>query len=84
MTLQAVVELVLAVGAVLLLARDMRRAWLDQLRRPITLLVAASSHLAAPVPLHLRHVRANRPASHPGVVGDQPAQHRRRPLPAGW
>jgi hypothetical protein len=42
MTLQAVVELVLAVGAVLLLARDMRRAWLDQLRRPITLLVAAS------------------------------------------
>src|SRR6185503_9545727 len=42
MTLQSVVELVLAVGAVLLLARDMRRAWLDQLRRPITLLVAAS------------------------------------------
>jgi len=42
MTLQAVVELVLAVGAVLLLARDMRRARLDQLRRPITLLMAAS------------------------------------------
>jgi hypothetical protein len=42
MTLQAAVELVLAVGAVLLLARDMRRAWLDQLRRPITLLMAAS------------------------------------------
>jgi hypothetical protein len=42
MTLQAVVELVLGVGAVLLLARDMRRAWLDQLRRPITLLMAAS------------------------------------------
>ena len=41
MTLQRVVELVLAVGAVLLLARDMRRAWLDQLRRPITLLMAA-------------------------------------------
>jgi len=42
MTLQSVVELVLAVGAVLLLTRDMRRAWLDQLRRPITLLMAAS------------------------------------------
>jgi hypothetical protein len=40
-TLQSVVELVLAVGAVLLLARDMRRAWLDQFRRPITLLMAA-------------------------------------------
>jgi hypothetical protein len=42
MTLQTMVELVLGVGAVLLLARDMRRAWLDQLRRPITLLMAAS------------------------------------------
>jgi hypothetical protein len=41
MTLQSMVELVLGVGAVLLLARDMRRAWLDQLRRPITLLMAA-------------------------------------------
>ncbi len=41
MTLQSVIELVLAGGAVLLLARDMRRAWLDQLRRPITLLMAA-------------------------------------------
>jgi peptidoglycan/LPS O-acetylase OafA/YrhL len=41
MTLQAVIELVLALGAVLLLARDMRRAWLDQLRRPVTLLMAA-------------------------------------------
>jgi hypothetical protein len=41
MGLQSVVELVLGVGAVLLLARDLRRAWLDQLRRPITLLMAA-------------------------------------------
>jgi hypothetical protein len=40
-TLQSVIEVVLALGAVLLLARDMRRAWLDQLRRPITLLMAA-------------------------------------------
>jgi hypothetical protein len=40
MTLRAVTELILALGAVLLLARDMRRAWLDQLRRPVTLLVA--------------------------------------------
>jgi hypothetical protein len=41
MTLRAVTELILALGAVLLLARDMHRAWLDQLRRPVTLLVAA-------------------------------------------
>lgn len=41
MSLQSLVELVLAVGAVLLLARDLRRAWLDQLRRPVTLLMAA-------------------------------------------
>ena len=41
MTLQSVVELVLACGAVLLLARDIRRAWLDQIRRPITLLMGA-------------------------------------------
>jgi hypothetical protein len=41
MTLRAVTEIILALGAVLLLARDMRRAWLDQLRRPVTLLVAA-------------------------------------------
>jgi hypothetical protein len=40
MTLRAVTELILALGAGLLLARDMRRAWLDQLRRPVTLLVA--------------------------------------------
>jgi hypothetical protein len=41
MTLRAVTELILILGAVLLLARDMRRAWLDQLRRPVTLLVAS-------------------------------------------
>ena len=41
MTLRAITELILALGAVLLLGRDMRRAWVDQLRRPITLLVAA-------------------------------------------
>ena len=41
MTLRTVVEMVLALGALLLLVRDLRRAWLDRLRRPITLLVAA-------------------------------------------
>ena len=41
MSLRSVIEPLLALGAVLLLARDMHRAWLDQLRRPITLLVAA-------------------------------------------
>ena len=41
MTLQSVIELVLALAAVLLLARDLRRAWLDRLRRPVTLLIAA-------------------------------------------
>jgi hypothetical protein len=41
MALQTVIELVLAVGAVLLLIRDLRRAWSDRLRRPITLLMAA-------------------------------------------
>jgi hypothetical protein len=40
-TLQTVIELILALGAVVLLARDIRRAWLDRLRRPITLLMAA-------------------------------------------
>jgi hypothetical protein len=40
MTPRAVTELILALGAVLLLARDMRRAWLDRLSRPVTLLVA--------------------------------------------
>jgi hypothetical protein len=37
-TLQSAIELVLSIGAILLLARDMHRAWLDQLRRPVTLL----------------------------------------------
>jgi hypothetical protein len=40
-TLRSVVELVLSAGAILLLARDLHRTWLDQLRRPITLLMAA-------------------------------------------
>lgn len=41
MTLQSVVELILALAAILLLMRDLHRAWLDHLRRPVTLLVAA-------------------------------------------
>lgn len=41
MALRAVAELILALGAVVLLGRDMHRAWVDQLRRPVTLLVAA-------------------------------------------
>ena len=41
MTLQSLVELVLALGAVLLFTRDLYRAWLDQLWRPVTLLMAA-------------------------------------------
>jgi hypothetical protein len=41
LTLQAAVELILAAGAAVLLARDLRRAWRDPLRRPVTLLVAA-------------------------------------------
>jgi hypothetical protein len=40
-TLQSVIEIVLALAAVLLLARDLHRAWLDKLRRPVTLLIAA-------------------------------------------
>jgi len=40
MTLQSVIELLLAFAAVLLLARDLRRAWLDPLQRPSTLLMA--------------------------------------------
>ena len=40
MTPQTGVEFLLAVAA-LLLGRDLRRAWRDQLRRPISLLVAA-------------------------------------------
>lgn len=41
MTLRTFTELILAVGAVLLFARDTRRAWLDRFRRPVTLLFAA-------------------------------------------
>jgi len=41
MTLQDTIGLVLALAAVLLLARDLRRTWLDQLKRPSTLLMAA-------------------------------------------
>jgi len=40
MTPQSEIELFLAVAAVLLLGRDLRRAWRDRLRRPISLLVA--------------------------------------------
>src|SRR5262245_17641234 len=40
MTPQSTIELFLALMAVLLLARDVRRAWLDQVRRPSTLLMA--------------------------------------------
>jgi hypothetical protein len=40
MTLRAVTELILSLGAVLLLTRDLHRTWVDQLRRPVTLLVA--------------------------------------------
>ena len=39
--MQSVVELILVLGAALLLARDLRRAGTDPLRRPITLLAAA-------------------------------------------
>jgi hypothetical protein len=42
MTLQSAVEILLALAAVLLLGRDLGRAWRDRLRRPITLFVAAS------------------------------------------
>jgi hypothetical protein len=41
MTLQTGVELILAVGAGGLLVRDVRRAWRDRLRRPVTLLLAS-------------------------------------------
>ena len=41
MSLQLAVELILAVAALSLLARDLRRAGLDRLRRPVTLLAAA-------------------------------------------
>lgn len=41
MSLQSAVEITLALAAILLLARDLRRAWVDRLRRPLTLLAAA-------------------------------------------
>jgi peptidoglycan/LPS O-acetylase OafA/YrhL len=41
MTPQSVIEIVLAAAALLLLARDLRRAWRDPPRRPVTVLVAA-------------------------------------------
>ena len=41
LNLQSVVEVILVAGAALLLARDLRRAGTDRLRRPITLLAAA-------------------------------------------
>jgi hypothetical protein len=41
MTLQSAMELSLALAAILLLGRDLRRAWRDPLRRPVSLLVAA-------------------------------------------
>jgi hypothetical protein len=41
MNLQIAVELILAAGAALLLARDVRRDWRDPLRRPVTLLMAS-------------------------------------------
>jgi hypothetical protein len=40
-TLQTTVEVLLAAAALLLLGRDLRRAWRDELRRPVSLLVAA-------------------------------------------
>ena len=40
MSLQRAVELILALGTAVLLGRDVRRAWRDPLRRPITLLMA--------------------------------------------
>ena len=41
MTSQSVIEVMLVIGALLLLARDLHRAGRDRLRRPITLLAAA-------------------------------------------
>ena len=40
-TPQSAIEVFLALAALLLLGRDLRRAWQDKLRRPISLLVAA-------------------------------------------
>jgi 4-amino-4-deoxy-L-arabinose transferase-like glycosyltransferase len=41
MTFQSMIEILLAAAALLLLSRDLRRAWRDPPRRPVTLLVAA-------------------------------------------
>jgi hypothetical protein len=41
LNLQIAVELILAAGAAVLLVRDLRRAWRDPLRRPVSLLMAA-------------------------------------------
>jgi hypothetical protein len=41
MTLQSATEVMLVVAALLLLARDLHRARLDRLRRPVTLVAAA-------------------------------------------
>src|SRR5256714_14177484 len=41
MALQSVIELILAVAAMMLLGRDLLRAWRDPARRPMSLLVAA-------------------------------------------
>jgi hypothetical protein len=41
LTAESVIGLLLALAAALLLARDVRRAWRDPWRRPITLLAAA-------------------------------------------
>src|SRR5262247_1525911 len=40
-TPQSAIEVFLAIAAVLLLGRDLRRAWRDELKRPISLLAAA-------------------------------------------
>jgi len=42
MPLQPAIEVLLAVAALLLLGRDLRRAWRDPLKRPITVFVAAA------------------------------------------
>ena len=41
MTLHSTIEIVLALAAALLLARDLYRAWRDPLQRPLTLVIAA-------------------------------------------
>jgi hypothetical protein len=40
-SLRTAVEIALALGALLLLARDLRHTWRDPLRRPVTVLVAS-------------------------------------------